>query len=96
MLILQRGRMDILTFDHHGNALNRITLDPTAPVVQIPNSTWHTAIVREPDTVVVEVKPGPYLPNEFADWAPEESHAKKAEFLLWVTSAKSGERWQNG
>src|SRR5438128_1873174 len=53
MLILQHGRMDILSFDPNGHVQNRITLDRTAPIVQIPPSTWHTSIVCEPDTVVV-------------------------------------------
>jgi cupin fold WbuC family metalloprotein len=94
MLMLQHGRMDIVTFDEKGDVQSRTTLDRTAPVVQIPRSTWHTSIVREPDTVVVEVKPGPYLPNEFAAWAPEEGNAKSEEFLYWITSANTGERWQ--
>jgi cupin fold WbuC family metalloprotein len=95
MLVLQRGCVDVLTFDEKGNVQSRNSLDRTAPIVQIPISQWHTCIVREPDTVIIEIKPGPYQPNEFADWAPEEGHEQAAEYLRWVTSAKTGQRWQH-
>ena len=94
MLVLQRGRMDILTFKDDGEVLSRNTLDQTAPVVQIPVSEWHTCIVREPDTVVVEIKPGPYRANEFAQWAPEEGHERAAELLRRTAFAKLGQKWQ--
>jgi len=74
--------------------LSRITLDRAAPIVQIPLTIWHTSVVREPDTLVVEIKPGPYAPNRFAEWAPEEGTERAGPFLRWVTSAETGRRWQ--
>jgi len=44
-------------------------------------------------SVVLEIKPGPYRPNEFADWAPEEGDASASRFVEWATNAASGERW---
>ena len=31
--------------------------------------------------MLFEVKPGPYRPNEFADWAPPEGDAAVAHYL---------------
>jgi hypothetical protein len=62
-------------------------------MVQIPASAWHTCVVHEPDTVIIEVKPGPYRPNEFADWAPEEGHERAAQFVQWATCADIGQKW---
>jgi cupin fold WbuC family metalloprotein len=95
MLVLQRGCMDVLTFGENGDVRSRVTLDRTAPILHIPVSAWHTSIVREPDTVVVEIKPGPYHPNEFAGWAPAEGDEHAEKFLLWATSAETGQHWQH-
>jgi cupin fold WbuC family metalloprotein len=93
MLVLQQGRGDVLMFDAHGALLDRIELSQRAPVVQIPVGLWHGFVVLEPDTTVMEVKPGPYRPNEFAAWAPEEGDAKGGRFVEWVTHAKPGTAW---
>ena len=42
-------------------------------------------IIKRPDTVIFEIKIGPYDPTtdkNFALWAPEEDSPKVAEFLL--------------
>jgi len=94
MLVLQSGCMDIVTFDADATVLSRMTLDRAAPIVQIPLTVWHTSVAREPDTIVLEIKPGPYAPNRFAEWAPEEGGERAGPFLRWVTSAESGQRWR--
>ena len=90
MLVLQSGRMNLLIFDGAGELLQRATLDRTTPVAQIAPSAWHGCVVSEAGTVVLEVKPGPYRPNEFAGWAPEEGCPEAAEFVTWATDAKVG------
>ena len=60
---------------------------------QIPIGVWHGFVVLEPNTAVLEIKPGPYLPNEFADWAPEEGDVTATKFVKWITNAAPGERW---
>ena len=77
-----------------GEVVSRNRLDSANPVVQIPVGTWHTCVVREPDTVVVEIKPGPFRPNEFCRWAPEEGGAEVEEFLDWIASAEPGQKWR--
>ena len=94
MLILQDGCMDIVSFDEDGKVESRITLDRNAPIVHIAKSAWHTCIVREPGTVVIEVKPGPYVANEFAAWSPAEGQDVTAKFVAWAASVSIGEQWQ--
>jgi cupin fold WbuC family metalloprotein len=93
MLVLQQGCGDVLMFDEVGILLDRTELSQRAPVVQIPVGLWHGFVVREPDTAVMEIKPGPYRANEFAVWAPEEGDAKAARFVAWVAGAKIGTVW---
>jgi hypothetical protein len=41
----------------------------------------------------MEVKPGPYGPNEFADWGPEEGEAASGAFVRWARAADVGAKW---
>ena len=52
-----------------------------SPVVQIAIGTWHGLTIRDRRTMLLEVKPGPYRPNEFADWAPPEGDAAVTQYL---------------
>ncbi len=94
MLVLLRGRLDLLTFDDGGKVLGRTPLEAAAPVVQIAVSEWHAGVVCAPDTLVLEVKPGPYRANEFADWTPEEGHEQAAKLMHWMEEAQPGQKWQ--
>jgi cupin fold WbuC family metalloprotein len=81
MLILLQGKGDMLRFSEEGGVLERLEVSKHAPVVQIPVGAWHGFVVREPGTAVMEVKPGPYRPNEFADWAPPEGDPGVPDFI---------------
>jgi cupin fold WbuC family metalloprotein len=94
MLILLRGMLDVLIFDAQGTVRERRRLDASAPVVQITMGEWHGCIAAESGTVVMEFKPGPFRPNEFADWAPPEQDAEAKGCLDWLSRAKPNERWQ--
>jgi cupin fold WbuC family metalloprotein len=93
MLVLQQGRGDLLIYDGGARLMDRIELSPRSSVVQIPIGVWHGFVVLEPNTAVLEIKPSPYLPNEFADWAPEEGDVTAARFVEWTTNAAPAERW---
>src|SRR5579862_9093022 len=69
MLTLLRGACDVLFFDAAGRVTARTALSPSrTSVIQIPQGQVHGAVAVEDDTVVIEVKPGPYRANEFMDW----------------------------
>jgi cupin fold WbuC family metalloprotein len=96
MLVLQRGALDILFFDSQGLFERRARLEPSSPVIHIPMGRLHGCVVHTPDTIVVEIKPGPYRPNEFADWSPEEGHVQANEFMRWASSVTGGQKWSSG
>jgi cupin fold WbuC family metalloprotein len=81
MLVLQQGRGNLLIFDGGARLTDRIELSPRSFVVQIPTGVWHGFLVLEPNTAVLEIKPGPYLPNEFADWRQRKE--TQAQIDLW-------------
>jgi cupin fold WbuC family metalloprotein len=81
ILALLRGGCDLLKFDARGQVTGRVTMSTESPVVQIAVGTWHGLYVRQKGTMLLEVKPGPYRPNEFADWAPPEGDAAVAQYL---------------
>jgi hypothetical protein len=41
----------------------------------------------------LEIKPGPYRPNEFAHWAPEEGAPDARRMVEWLSGAKLGTAW---
>jgi cupin fold WbuC family metalloprotein len=81
MLVLLQRRGDLLRFDANGQIASRPEISAFAPVAQIPTGTWHGFWVAEPGTAIMEVKPGPYRPSEFAAWAPPKGGGRVAEFL---------------
>jgi cupin fold WbuC family metalloprotein len=86
MLVLLQGQGDLLRFGADGRLEGRIEMGPQLPVVQIPAGAWHGFVVRAPDTVVMELKPGPYQPSEFADWAPPEGDPEASRFLETIAA----------
>ncbi len=51
---------------------------------------WHTIFALAPDTVIFEVKPGPYSPandKDFAPWAPQEHSPDAPVFLAQIEDA---------
>lgn len=89
MLVLLRGRLDVLIFAPDAKLAQRTA----SPVVQIPRGTWHGAVALAAESLVLEVKPGPYRANEFADWAPPEGEPAAAAFVGWAGAAQPGSRW---
>jgi len=52
--------------------------------IDIRAGVWHTLLSLEPDTVLYEIKPGPYTPltdKDFAPWSPPDSAPEAATFL---------------
>ncbi len=76
--LVLRGSLLTFLFDEEGNITDKIEIDPLKGIygMEIPANIWHTFIVLEPDTVVYEVKEGPYAPlssENIAPWAPDNS-----------------------
>lgn len=82
-LVLQ-GSVLALLFDDKGQVTFSKVIDPKKGVhgMDFSGGIWHTFIVLEPETVVYEVKAGPYVPlapQDIAPWAPSVEDKSKAE-----------------
>jgi cupin fold WbuC family metalloprotein len=80
-LIVMQGAIHVFIFDAQGEILQQFDLKAGAEAfgVDIKAGVCHTFVVMENDTVVFEVKPGPYNPEtdkDFAAWAPKEGTAE--------------------
>ena len=97
LFIILKGSAVILVFDDHGRVTDRFELSETGPnhAVEIPEQTWHTLAAAESGTIMLEVKPGPYVPlmeKDFASWAPTEGHEQAAWFAKRFRTCAAGER----
>jgi cupin fold WbuC family metalloprotein len=76
MMVL-RGALGFVLFDNVGNVRDHWRLSAGTPsaVLDIEPQLWHGMVILEPDTVILEIKRGPYTLEHdkiFADWAPAE------------------------
>ena len=93
-MIAVRGLLTLVLFDEHGKIRDTVpfgaqgarTATGTEPEagVQIPPGMWHTVIANHPNSILFEVKAGPFdpsSPKEFASWAPEEASDDAVGYL---------------
>ena len=87
-VVVLRGSLGFVRFADDGsyNEQDFVYINPQRGVfgVDYRAGVWHTFIALEPDTVVFEVKPGPYdaaTDKEFAPWAPAEGNSTAADYL---------------
>ena len=90
LLIAVRGSMALVTFDEQGMVIGVVRFgvdrngDGLAVGAEVPAATWHTVIALEPGCVLLEVKAGPFDPNQpkdLAPWAPSEGTAGANNYL---------------
>jgi cupin fold WbuC family metalloprotein len=75
--IILIGRVLVVEFSENGEITDHIILDPKTENygVEIPERIWHTLITLEENSLVYELKDGPWNPSDdknFASWAPTE------------------------
>ena len=78
--IILTGKVLVVEFDNSGNIADHIVLcrDLNNFGCEIAPGTWHTIICLEDNSVIYEVKDGPYIQEidkKFANWAPAEGDA---------------------
>jgi len=78
VFIVLEGSIAIVIFDDEGNIEKHVVLDREKGVylAEIPPKKWHTLICLQENTVMYEIKDGPYdayTDKHFAAWAPEEN-----------------------
>lgn len=98
MLLVLRGELDCLIFSENAEVLDRYTLTPdnSAVGVELPAGSWHSIICKQPNTMLLEIKPGPYDPEAaavIAPWCPSEGDEAAAGFFEWMNIAQIGEQY---
>ncbi|MHC5004496.1 MAG: WbuC family cupin fold metalloprotein [Planctomycetota bacterium] len=93
-LVLLQGSLAFVAFREDGTVDERLCahLAPSTEILALDcrPGVWHTIFALEPDTVVFEVKPGPYdagADKEFADWAPPEGAPGDKRYLADLEDA---------
>jgi cupin fold WbuC family metalloprotein len=90
LLVAVRGLMAMVTFDDQGAVTNVLRFGTEkhgvemAAGAEVSSITWHTVIALEPGCVLLEVKAGPFDPNQpkdLAPWAPEEGTSSAVSYL---------------
>ena len=87
-VVVLQGSLGFVHFEDDGSYDEQhfVHINPKEGIfgVDYRAGVWHTFIALEPDTVVFEVKPGPYdaaTDKEFAPWAPAEGDAEAVDYL---------------
>jgi cupin fold WbuC family metalloprotein len=89
VFLILRGKMTLFIFDDTGNVLEHIRLCHQEGIygIEIPKMAWHTLFINEPDTVMYELKRGPYEPlseEHFAPWSPHPNESPDVEAYLKI------------
>ncbi len=98
--ILLQGSLSLLTFDDNGQLKQRLELTPQGMrTAEFPPGVWHTLVCQAPQTVIMEIKPGPFVPTgekDFAPWAPAENTPAVEAMRQWLKAARPGDRPATG
>ena len=87
-----RGSFSLITFDDHGNFVRSSSFGSELYAdelcsnvgVEIPPDVWHTVIAKQENSILLEVKEGPFVSDdskEIALWAPQDGSAEVDSFL---------------
>ena len=90
--IVLQGALAFFTFDEAGalETVAEIRAQSEVFGVDLEAGVYHALYALEPDTVVYEVKSGPYASNNdksFAPWAPREGEPGTREYLAKLERA---------
>jgi len=95
--IVLQGKLLFITFSDDGTIDHHATLTAGGECfgVDLVPGRYHTVCALMPDTVIYEVKTGPYLAmndKAFAPWAPEEGTPEAAAYLNHLLSLVEAEQ----
>ena len=85
-IVVLQGGIHFIIFDDRGKIVRNFALAAGSARfgVDLDSDIYHTFFATSADTVLFEVKPGPYLPasdKDFAAWAPEENSDSASSYL---------------
>jgi cupin fold WbuC family metalloprotein len=90
--IVLRGALVFFTFHERGQVDQQVLLRAGGPRfgVDLLPGIYHSFIALEPDTVIYEVKTGPYTQasdKAFAPWAPAEGTSEATQYMAALLAA---------
>lgn len=85
LVCVLQGEIGVFLFDDDGSVTSvfRLRPGPDTSIIDIEPRVWHTFLALAPDTIVLEIKGGPYdrdLDKVFPPWAPAEDEAGAAAY----------------
>lgn len=85
--IVLRGRVGLTIYDDSGRVVGRRVVGPDSECCgfDIEAGVWHGLVVLEDDTVLFEVKQGPYAPitpDNLAPWTPAVDDKLRVEAFI--------------
>jgi cupin fold WbuC family metalloprotein len=97
LFVCLRGRAAVLAFDGESEVTLRADLEAGGPTVavEVAAGVCHTIVSLSASTVMLEVKPGPYVAltdKDFAPWAPAEGDPASRAMVAFFERAAVGER----
>jgi cupin fold WbuC family metalloprotein len=86
IFLILRGSVLVVEFNDNGQIINDVILNFVngAKGVELSPNTWHSLIALEDNSVLYEIKQGPYIEETdktFASWAPKEGTNEAREFI---------------
>lgn len=80
-----RGEIGFILFSSNGQIRETLRLGAGAVgMIDIEHGVWHGMVCLAPDTVILEIKMGPYnveTDKSFAPWAPTEADPECGAYL---------------
>lgn len=92
LLVAIRGSFSLITFDDQGNFIRSSLFGSELYAdgfcsnvgVEIPPHVWHTVLAKQENSILLEVKEGPFVSDEakeLAFWAPQDGSTEAQSFL---------------
>jgi len=93
IFLVLRGKILMLLFDDRGTVTSAQIISPDSGVygMEIEAGIWHSLIVLETDTILYEIKNGPFVPlsdENLATWAPSADNVEATAKYMADLSAE--------
>lgn len=88
-VIVLQGAIKCFIFSSSGQIETMYTIRAGSPIFGVDSEpgVYHTFLAIDSDTVLFEVKPGPYSPatdKDFASWAPAEGAPAAKQYMQYL------------
>jgi cupin fold WbuC family metalloprotein len=90
LLVLIKGEFAVVFFSNSGE-INHIgflevngSRKNSCNIIEIESTEWHTVVALKPNSILLEIKAGPFDPHhakDFAIWAPKENTIEMKDYF---------------